>query len=481
MNHTRAASAKQVGSASVAVAGTWRVSVGGDRVEDMAPDAILRAFRDGKFNLRTPLWPPGASGWQALGNFAEFQVAATDPMEDCADNESADGSDDAPSHSGAFSRGHGAQNAFAALGGAAATGSLESVNLEPVIRVVEPRPMTFFSARPTQRVPPLEQAKASAPIAPVWLAPIIHGAAPPQLAIPSSPPEFRPKNRGWWLLPGVFGLILFGSAMLTTRNNLAALAAKREQALHKPSPPIEPVAPLVVEPAAPLTAASTATDAPAAAAAAAAAPATVAKTDSVTSATTPPDGVLDEAAGAARANVGLPAKGGESQASASPPGAAPSKAAAVKNAKSRPNRWARARAKAAGASHRIASVQQSAPYPGPEPSPVELQMISSAPEELTADSTLPTSRAALKASAREALQNARGLASSCHPNGGPSGPGRVRVIYSPDGNVQSVEILTAKFRDTTTGSCVRMVFRRAKIAAFQGEPTTFLADFAIPE
>jgi hypothetical protein len=73
------------------------------------------------------------------------------------------------------------------------------------------------------------------------------------------------------------------------------------------------------------------------------------------------------------------------------------------------------------------------------------------------------------------------LASSCRPRGGPAGPGKARVIYANDGSVKSVEILTARFRDTLTGSCVRMVFRRAKIPAFTGQPPTFIKSFTIPE
>jgi hypothetical protein len=89
--------------------------------------------------------------------------------------------------------------------------------------------------------------------------------------------------------------------------------------------------------------------------------------------------------------------------------------------------------------------------------------------------------AAVNEAAAAALGNAANLASSCRPRGGPSGPGKARVIYSNDGDVQSVEILTAKFRDTVTGSCVRMVFRRAKIPAFKGEPPTFIKSFTVPE
>ena len=88
---------------------------------------------------------------------------------------------------------------------------------------------------------------------------------------------------------------------------------------------------------------------------------------------------------------------------------------------------------------------------------------------------------AVNDAAATALGNSAKLASSCRPRGGPAGAGKARVIYSNDGEVESVEILTAKFRDTLTGSCVRMVFRRAKIPPFKGEPPTFIKSFTIPE
>jgi hypothetical protein len=97
-----------------------------------------------------------------------------------------------------------------------------------------------------------------------------------------------------------------------------------------------------------------------------------------------------------------------------------------------------------------------------------------------ADTQGPASSAVNEAAA-VALGNSAKLASSCRPRGGPSGEGKARVIYSNEGEVQSVEILTAKFRDTLTGSCVKMVFRRAKIAPFKGEPPTFIKSFTIPE
>jgi hypothetical protein len=117
--------------------------------------------------------------------------------------------------------------------------------------------------------------------------------------------------------------------------------------------------------------------------------------------------------------------------------------------------------------------------PAAKAKPAAATEIKEAKTEEKAESS-PVS-AAVNEAAATALGNAAKLASSCRPQGGPSGPGKARVIYSNDGEVSSVEILTAKFRDTLTGSCVRMVFRRAKIEAFKGEPPTFIKSFTIPE
>ena len=46
--------------------------------------------------------------------------------------------------------------------------------------------------------------------------------------------------------------------------------------------------------------------------------------------------------------------------------------------------------------------------------------------------------------------------------------------------MQSVDLLSEQFRDTLTGSYVRMVFRRARIPAFSGPSPTFIESFSIP-
>jgi hypothetical protein len=55
------------------------------------------------------------------------------------------------------------------------------------------------------------------------------------------------------------------------------------------------------------------------------------------------------------------------------------------------------------------------------------------------------------------------------------------VRYEPSGKVANVSILTSKFENTTAGSCVRMLFRRAKVPEFTGAPVVVVnKSFEIP-
>lgn len=83
--------------------------------------------------------------------------------------------------------------------------------------------------------------------------------------------------------------------------------------------------------------------------------------------------------------------------------------------------------------------------------------------------------------AKAALDEAAGQAKNCRPQGGPSGTGQVQVRYEPSGKVANVTILTSKFDNTTAGSCVRMLFRRAKVPEFTGAPVVVVnKSFEIP-
>ncbi|HKO93034.1 MAG TPA: GYF domain-containing protein [Polyangiaceae bacterium] len=84
-------------------------------------------------------------------------------------------------------------------------------------------------------------------------------------------------------------------------------------------------------------------------------------------------------------------------------------------------------------------------------------------------------------SAKQALDDAASQARNCRPAGGPSGSGQVQVRYEPSGKVAAVQILTGKFENTTTGSCVKMLFRRAKVPEFTGAPVVVVVKkFEIP-
>jgi S-DNA-T family DNA segregation ATPase FtsK/SpoIIIE len=73
-----------------------------------------------------------------------------------------------------------------------------------------------------------------------------------------------------------------------------------------------------------------------------------------------------------------------------------------------------------------------------------------------------------RAAAKAALDDAATKVKNCRPQGGPSGTGTVQLSYEPTGKVASVSILTPKFDNTTAGSCIVMLFRRATVPAFTG-------------
>jgi len=82
--------------------------------------------------------------------------------------------------------------------------------------------------------------------------------------------------------------------------------------------------------------------------------------------------------------------------------------------------------------------------------------------------------------ARAALEDAASRAQSCRPPGGPHGRGRVQVRFEPSGKVGAAWLMTPLFDNTVTGSCVLMLFRRATIPPFGGEPQLVIKSFDVP-
>lgn len=530
MSDRRAVSAGHLGASSVAAANEpWRVAVGGNRVENMTVGQIAQAFQSGHLNVRTPLWPPGTTGWQALGNFEQFQgqpqggAGYGNPGHD---NSGYDNS--GYGNAGGLSQFEEADDDPTRMWTGA--GDIEL----PGMQDMQPPPMhsSMQQQRPSARTGPRQVSRPAPsqaapsqfnppppPPAPVRSAPVPSQPAvsarpaplpmpmpppAPSLAsrtpalIPSSASPYRQsRGNGLMLVAGLVGLVGLGSAILAARGNWGSAS--------EPAPSTEVAAAEPVRVSAP--AAERVAEAPQAAPAPAEAPAAAAAKveggeaqlakyeDSTASAFVAGESASKAAAKAAKAEQTEKAEAEQAEAvedepkanakkrdrqDAEPREPAAKAEKAVKSARSR-NEEPTPKRVASRAAPKRAVVAAALPRQKPAPAAPPPPRVEKAEKAEVAEAPQAPANAAVNEAAASALANSANLASSCRPRGGPAGAGKARVIYSNDGEVQSVEILTAKFRDTLTGSCVRMVFRRAKIPAFKGEPPTFIKSFTIPE
>lgn len=466
MSDRRAVTAGRLEAPSVA-GEMWRVAVGGNRVENMTVEEIAHAYHSGHLTARTPLWPPGTSGWQALGNFEQFQYAPA-PHEMTAG---------APYQGGGYQQlsqfQEGDDDPTRMWTGAA--------DLEMSMPAPMPSPPMASApppARPSARTGPRHVSSPAArpmTVPPAARAQRVVSSAP--TASPSVPPFRTRRSSGWLLVAGLVGLVGLGSAVLAARGNWSSAAVQRFIS----STP-EPTAQAETPPA-PSSAAAAAPEAAAAAPAGEApgvngvakyeesgASAFVAGAEPAKAAETQPAADSVAKAGEAEAKNDDSASDGEATTASNPSTSRRSRNAKETSAKAQPAPKRSLSTKASSTQNAKRATASLTAKSKPEASESE----ESAPAPTPAGSSV-------NEAAATALANSAKLASSCRPRGGPSGAGKARIIYSQDGEVQSVEILTAKFRDTLTGSCVRMVFRRAKIPPFKGEPPTFIKSFTIPE
>lgn len=470
MSDRRAVTAGRLEAPSVA-GEMWRVAVGGNRVENMTVAEIAHAYHSGHLTARTPLWPPGTSGWQALGNFEQFQYAPA-PHEMMAA---------APYQGGGeyqqlsqFQEGDDDPTRMW-------TGAGDLEMSMPAPMAAAPMPSAPPPARPSARTGP-RQVSSPAP-RPMTVPPAARAqraAASAPTASPSVPPFRTRRSSGWLLVAGLVGLVGLGSAVLAARGNWSSAAMAK---LMSSTP--EPTAQAETSPA-PSSAAAPAPEATAAA------PSPAGEAPGV-------NGVAKyEESGASAFVAGAePAKAAEAEpaSDSAKPGEAEAKNEDAANdsetstastpstsRRSRSGKETSAKAQPApkrSLSSKTSSAQNAKRATASSKSKAEA---SESEEPAPAPSSAPAAAgSSVNEAAAAALASSAKLASSCRPRGGPSGAGKARIIYSQDGEVQSVEILTAKFRDTLTGSCVRMVFRRAKIPPFKGEPPTFIKSFTIPE
>lgn len=127
-----------------------------------------------------------------------------------------------------------------------------------------------------------------------------------------------------------------------------------------------------------------------------------------------------------------------------------------------------------------ASAAPESPAPRDEPagSDAEDGVVSQEPEDSKLNT--PGAKRFDKEAAANVLNDAADKAKNCRPKGGPTGKGRVRIRYEPNGKVSSVSVLTSKFENTVAGSCVTMLFRRASVPAFNGGAVVVNKSFDIP-
>jgi predicted Zn finger-like uncharacterized protein len=83
------------------------------------------------------------------------------------------------------------------------------------------------------------------------------------------------------------------------------------------------------------------------------------------------------------------------------------------------------------------------------------------------------------AAAKSSLSAAAANASSCAQPGGPKGSGKVQVTFAPSGRVTTATIVEGPFGGTSVGGCISSTFKRARVPAFDGGPTSVAKGFKI--
>jgi predicted Zn finger-like uncharacterized protein len=163
----------------------------------------------------------------------------------------------------------------------------------------------------------------------------------------------------------------------------------------------------------------------------------------------------------ASASASAAAAGPETSASAAPTASASAAAAAPSEAPSAPP--APPTATAAPATPPPAKVAQAAPArEAPRPA-------------AAAESDQPFNMGEAKAR----LAAVAGAVQSCKKPSGPTGTGRVVVVFAPSGAAQSASVTGEPFEGTATGGCVAAHFRSVRVPAFAGSPFSVSKSFSI--
>lgn len=91
--------------------------------------------------------------------------------------------------------------------------------------------------------------------------------------------------------------------------------------------------------------------------------------------------------------------------------------------------------------------------------------------------TSPFSRDA----AAQTLGDIASKLASCRRPDGPTGVGKVRVVFEPTGIVSAVELVDGPFQGTATGGCILQRFRSARVPPFAGSAVPANKTILVPE
>jgi hypothetical protein len=101
------------------------------------------------------------------------------------------------------------------------------------------------------------------------------------------------------------------------------------------------------------------------------------------------------------------------------------------------------------------------------------------PPAKTAEAPAASGKEFDRNAAMSALGAAAGAARGCKKPDGPTGSGKVKVIFAPSGNVTSATVEGGPFAGTPTGGCVASAFRGAHVPSFDGSSVAVSKSFSI--
>jgi hypothetical protein len=117
-----------------------------------------------------------------------------------------------------------------------------------------------------------------------------------------------------------------------------------------------------------------------------------------------------------------------------------------------------------------------APTPRPQAAPVQH---AAAPAAAPAAAAAEGGGEFNMGEAKSRLAAAAAAAQGCKKGDGPTGTGRVVVVFAPNGGAQSANVSGPPFEGTPTGACVAARFKGVRVPAFSGSPFSVSKSFTI--